>query len=61
LDATQAGLSNYMIPFFGLVIAAITLHEKLTGYMIFGGILVLASTLLTSVYEEHRQRKLADI
>jgi drug/metabolite transporter (DMT)-like permease len=61
LDATQAGLSNYMIPFFGLVVAAITLHEKLTGYMIFGGILVLASTLLTSVYEEHRQRKLADI
>ena len=59
LDATQASLSNYMIPFFGLVIAAITLREKLTGYMILGGLLVLASTLLTTVYDEHRQRKLA--
>ncbi len=26
LDATQASLSNYMIPFFGLVIAAVVLH-----------------------------------
>jgi drug/metabolite transporter (DMT)-like permease len=61
LDATQAGLSNYMIPFFGLLVAAITLHERLTRYMILGGLLVLASTLLTTVYEEHRQRKLADV
>ena len=30
LDATQASLSNYMIPFFGLVIAAVVLHERLT-------------------------------
>jgi drug/metabolite transporter (DMT)-like permease len=60
LDATQASLSNYMIPFFGLVVAAVTMHERLTGYMVFGGLLVLASTLLTTVYDEHRQRKLAD-
>jgi drug/metabolite transporter (DMT)-like permease len=59
LDATQASLSNYMIPFFGLVVAAITLHERLTGYMILGGLLVLASTLLTTLYDEHHQRKLA--
>jgi drug/metabolite transporter (DMT)-like permease len=49
-----------MIPFFGLVVAAVTLHERLTGHMVFGGLLVLASTLLTTVYDEHRQRKLAD-
>jgi drug/metabolite transporter (DMT)-like permease len=59
LDATQAGLSNYMIPFFGLVVAAIVLREKLNGYMVLGGLLVLASTLLVTVYDEHRQRKLA--
>lgn len=55
LDATQAGLSNYMIPFFGVLIAAVVLHERLTKYMVAGGILVLASTLLVTVYED-RQR-----
>jgi drug/metabolite transporter (DMT)-like permease len=55
LDATQAALSNYLIPFFGLIIAALVLHERLTLFMVFGGLLVLASTLLVTVYEE-RQR-----
>jgi drug/metabolite transporter (DMT)-like permease len=55
LDATQAGLSNYLIPFFGVLIAALVLHERLTPFMVVGGILVLASTLLVTVYEE-RQR-----
>lgn len=58
LDATQASLSNYMIPFFGVVVAAIVLRERLTGYMVLGGLLVLASTLLVTVYDEHRQRRL---
>src|SRR5712691_7725464 len=55
LDATQAALSNYLIPFFGLIIAALVLGERLTTPMIAGGVLVLASTLLITVYEE-RQR-----
>jgi drug/metabolite transporter (DMT)-like permease len=55
LDATQASLSNYLIPFFGVIIAALVLHERLTVYMILGGLLVLGSTLLVTVYEE-RQR-----
>jgi drug/metabolite transporter (DMT)-like permease len=55
LDATQAALSNYLIPFFGVIIAAVVLHERLTMFMVFGGLLVLASTLLVTVYEE-RQR-----
>jgi drug/metabolite transporter (DMT)-like permease len=58
LDATQASLSNYLIPFFGIVIAAVVLHERLTKYMVLGGLLVLASTLLVTVYEE-RQRATA--
>jgi drug/metabolite transporter (DMT)-like permease len=57
LDATQASLSNYMIPFFGLVIAALVLHEKLTVFMILGGVLVLLSTLLITVYEEHQKKQ----
>jgi len=55
LDATQAALSNYLIPFFGVIIAAVVLRERLTTFMILGGLLVLASTLLVTVYEE-RQR-----
>jgi len=52
LDATQAALSNYLIPFFGVLIAAIVLHEHLTGFMIAGGLLALASTLLITVWDD---------
>lgn len=52
LDATQAALSNYLIPFFGVLIAAIVLGEHLTRYMVVGGLLVLGSTLLVTVFEE---------
>jgi drug/metabolite transporter (DMT)-like permease len=57
LDATQAAVSNYLIPFFGVVVAAIVLHERLTKFMVVGGILVLASTLLVTVYEEHQRAR----
>lgn len=52
LDATQAALSNYLIPFFGILIAAVVLHERLTKFMIAGGLLALASTLLITVWDE---------
>jgi drug/metabolite transporter (DMT)-like permease len=55
LDATQAALSNYLIPFFGLVLAAVVLQERLSGLMIAGGILILVSTLLVTTYEEWRE------
>lgn len=51
LDATQAALSNYLIPFFGVLIAAVVLHERLTGFMIAGGLLALASTLLITIWD----------
>jgi drug/metabolite transporter (DMT)-like permease len=50
-----------MIPFFGLVIAAVVLHERLTLSMILGGALVLLSTLLITVYEEHRNKQPASL
>lgn len=58
LDATVAGLSNYLIPFFGVLTAGLFLHERLTSYMILGGLLVLGSTLLTTVTEGRQQRNL---
>ncbi len=54
LDATQAALSNYLITFFGLPIAAFWLGEKLTLLAIIGGIMVLGSTLLITLWEEKR-------
>jgi drug/metabolite transporter (DMT)-like permease len=51
LDATQAALSNYLIPFFGILIAALILHEHMTKFMIAGGLLALASTLLITVWD----------
>jgi len=51
LDATQAALSNYLIPFFGVLISFVVMHEKMTGFMIAGGLLALASTLLITVWD----------
>ncbi len=49
LDAMQVALSNYMITFFGLPIAAIWLGERLGTPAIIGGVLVLSSTLLITI------------
>lgn len=57
LDVTQVGLSNYLITFLGLPIAAIFLGEKLTGLAIVGGVLVLIGTLITTIWEHKINKK----
>lgn len=54
LDAIQAALSNYLITFFGVPIAALWLGERLSPWAIAGGVLVLASTLMITIWEELR-------
>jgi hypothetical protein len=54
---SQAAVSNYLIPSFGVVIAAIVQHEWLTKSMVAGANLLLASTLLVTVYEEHQRTR----
>jgi drug/metabolite transporter (DMT)-like permease len=62
LDAIQAALSNYLITFFGIPIAAIWLKEKLTLLAIIGGVLILGSTLLITVWENRQaSRKYAAV
>jgi len=56
MDATQAGLSNYLITLCGVITAAVVLHERLTWFMVLGGVLVLASTLLVTVYDKRHDR-----
>ena len=60
LDATQVALSNYLIPFFGLPIAAIWLGETLNGQAIAGGIMVLSSTLLITLADYRLNRSSAN-
>ncbi len=57
LDAMQVALSNYLIAFFGLPIAAIWLGEKLNVNAIAGGILVLASTLIITIVDYRLKNK----
>jgi drug/metabolite transporter (DMT)-like permease len=55
VDATQAALSNYLTTFFGVPIAAIWLGERLRISTVVGGVLILSSTLLITLWEV-RQR-----
>jgi drug/metabolite transporter (DMT)-like permease len=52
LEAIQAALSNYLIAFFGIPIAAFWLGERLKLIVIVGGIMVLGSTLLITLWGE---------
>ena len=60
LDAIQVALSNFLITFFGIPIAAIWLHEQLSWLSIAGGILVLISTLSITLWE-YKKAKPAEI
>ncbi|MEP7143745.1 MAG: DMT family transporter [Ferruginibacter sp.] len=51
LEAIQVALSNFLIAFFALPIAAIWLDEKLSLMSVAGGLLVLISTLSITVWE----------
>src|SRR5438270_2565142 len=51
LDAIQASVSNYLVSFFGVPIAAIWLGERLTLPAIIGGLLVLGSTILMTFWD----------
>ncbi|MGA0559665.1 DMT family transporter [Larkinella sp. VNQ87] len=60
LDATQVAISNYLITFMGLPIAALWLGETLNEQAILGGVLVLTSTLILSIVDSRVQQKKVD-
>jgi drug/metabolite transporter (DMT)-like permease len=57
IEVTQASLSIYLLPVFGVLLSSITLHEKITPQLLAGGALVVASTFLVTSYEESRRPK----
>lgn len=57
LEAIQVALSNFLITFFGLPIAIIFLGERLHPLAIVGGLLVLTSTLVITIWEYKQNAK----
>jgi drug/metabolite transporter (DMT)-like permease len=57
IDVTQASLSIYMLPVFGVIISAVTLGEPVTWRLASGAVLVFASTFLVTIHEETLQRR----
>jgi drug/metabolite transporter (DMT)-like permease len=51
LDVSQASVSIYLLPFLGVLISAVTLHENITGTMIVGGLVTLTGTVLITTAE----------
>lgn len=56
LDAMQVALSNYLITFFGLPIAAIWLGESVRIQALAGGLLVLVSTIIITIADYRMTR-----
>jgi drug/metabolite transporter (DMT)-like permease len=57
LEVSQVSASIYLLPVFGVILSAATLHERLTLYQLGGGLLVFLGTFLTSDYESRLARK----
>ena len=57
LAVSQISVSVYLLPVFGVIITAVTLHEKLTLLHLVGGVCVIAATFLTSEYEAWRLKR----
>ena len=55
IDVTQASLSIYLLPVFGVLLSTVFVGEKITTQLIFGGLLVFTGTFLVTVYEERKR------
>jgi drug/metabolite transporter (DMT)-like permease len=58
LEVTQVSLSVYLLPFFGILLSAIFLKERITPAILAGGALVLAGTTLILFADSRAERKL---
>jgi drug/metabolite transporter (DMT)-like permease len=51
MDVTQAILGNYLLPFFIAILGILLLNERITWLMFLGGVIIIISTLMVTVYE----------
>ncbi|MBN9381892.1 MAG: DMT family transporter [Chitinophagaceae bacterium] len=52
MDVTQAILGTYLLPFLIALLGVMLLHEKITVLMLGGGGIIIAGTLMVTVYEK---------
>jgi drug/metabolite transporter (DMT)-like permease len=52
MDVTQFILGNYLLPFFIALLGIALLNEKITLSMLVGGLIIIVSTLMVTVYEK---------
>jgi drug/metabolite transporter (DMT)-like permease len=57
IDVTQASLSIYLLPVFGVLLSTVVVRERITEQLVFGGLLVFAGTFLVTVYEEGKRMR----
>jgi drug/metabolite transporter (DMT)-like permease len=55
IDVTQASLSIYLLPVFGVLLSTVVVGETITAHLVLGGLLVFAGTFLVTVYEERKR------
>ncbi|MDR3677497.1 MAG: DMT family transporter [Acidobacteriota bacterium] len=57
INLTQAALSIYLLPVFGVLISTLTLKEKIRWQLVAGGLLVFVGTLLATRYEGRKSAR----
>jgi len=57
IDVTQASLSIYLLPVFGVLLSTVVVRERITAQLVFGGLLVFVGTFLVTVYEERKRMR----
>ena len=59
IPLTQASLSIYLLPVFGVLISALAVHERITWQLLAGGLLVFIGAFLATTYAERRKAQMA--
>jgi drug/metabolite transporter (DMT)-like permease len=57
VDATQASLSIYLMPVFGVLLSGAALNETVSLSLLAGGLLVGAGTWLVTVWEQRAAKR----
>lgn len=57
IDLTQASLSIYLLPVFGVLISTVALKEKTAGRLLVGRLLIFVASFLTTTYPERKSSK----
>jgi len=60
LEVGQVSVSIYLLPFFGLLLSILSVHDRMTLPQIVGGLLTVASTASLTLFESRRAGSVQD-